>query len=201
MRPHTDGSVNDLFRSGTLAVRAMNMELTTPLMDTTQGVQPRVLNPLAAPGTALSRNFPAGTPSASMAPGASRPPRLTRVRSTSGLQQPNRCTRGLELWPRAPVLDRHGRPSRRLRRHSRFGRPAGRPGASAAARTAPKGVVSSSGNAHAPLLPLLALCRCLYLSPWRASSERRLRRRRLPPQALPAAAPLPLSAPRTLVAR
>ena len=50
MRPHMDGGVSDLFRSGALAVRTMNIMLTTPSIDTTQGVQPRMLNRLAAPG-------------------------------------------------------------------------------------------------------------------------------------------------------
>ena len=71
MRPHIDGGVSDLFRSGALAVRAMNTELTTRSIDTTQGVQPRMLNRLAAPGTAVSRKFPERTPYASMPPGTS----------------------------------------------------------------------------------------------------------------------------------
>ena len=71
MRPHIDGGVSDLFRTGALAVRAMNTELSTHSIDTTQGVQPRMLNRLAAPGTAGSWNFLERTAYASKAPGAS----------------------------------------------------------------------------------------------------------------------------------
>ena len=71
MRPHIDGGVSDLFRTGALAVRAMNTELSTRSIDMTQGVQPRMLNRLAAPGTAGSWNFPEQTAYASKAPGTS----------------------------------------------------------------------------------------------------------------------------------